>query len=236
MAKTGAQIEQDVLDILVRDSTSAVTLADLAVKSAYTELQVFRDWDAQKKTYRRLSDVDYRFALPTTEGAFKSPRQLFRVKGTVLTSDLLPALPSTDSINASPFYRRTSFEEVLHQRAVVQSQTNNSSTPNTILTQQQLYTIDNGFIEITPKVNDASNQFALMYYAIIDYVDATADWFTNNCYEYLTLKALIFMVTAMGEVDERVGSWRTLANDSLKKCLGFDIALDIGGDSLVMRG
>lgn len=233
MPYTGANIEQDVLDILNRTGTSDIAMADLAVKSAHSKLQGMRDWDAQRKTYRRLSNVNYRFAIPSD---FKSPRQLFRVAGTDLASDLIPALPSVQSVNDSPFYNKTSMEQVLAQRATTNAVSSNSSTPNSILTQTKFYTVENGFVELTPKLDDAANQVALQYYNILAYVDTVSDWFTDKCFEYLTLEALIFMVSILGEVDDRVPIWRSLLIAAMNKAQGFDIAIDIGGDALVMRG
>jgi len=233
MPYTGSNIETDVLDILNRNDASSVAIATLAVKSAHSKLQGMRDWDAQKKTYRRLANVNYRFAVPSD---LKSPRELFLVSGTDLTSDLVPALPATSPVNDAPYYRRSSMEQVLAQRAIVTAITGNSSTPQSILTRTKFFTVENGFVELVPKINDASNQLALTYYAILDYVSGTSDWFTDKCFEYLTLEALIFMVAMLGEIDDRVTTWKQLLAAALNKAEGFDISLDIGGDALVMRG
>lgn len=233
MPYTGSNIEQDILDILNRTDTSTTTLVSLAVKSAHSKLQGMRDWDAQKKTYRRLANVNYRFAIPSD---LKSPRELFLVSGSDLASDLIPLLPVTSPVNDTPYYRRSSMEQVLLQRANLNAITSNSSTPQSILTQTKFFTIENGFVEIVPKINDSSNQLAFTYYAIVDYVKAVSDWFTDKCFEYLTLEGLISTVALLGEVDDRVTVWKQLLTVALNKANGFDIAIDIGGDVLVMRG
>src|SRR3990167_562346 len=233
MAYTGSNIETDVLNIINRNDASSVALATLAVKSAHSKLQGMRDWDAQRKTYRRLANVNYRFAIPSD---LKSPRELFLVAGTDLTSDLVPALPATSPVNDAPYYKRSSMEQVLAQRAVITAITGNSSTPQSVLTRTKYFTIENGFVEIVPKINDSSNQLAFTYYGILDYVGGTSDWFTDKCFEYLTLEAMIATVALLGEVDERVAVWKSLLAAALNKAMGFDIGIDIGGDALVMRG
>ena len=231
MARTGAQIEQDVLDILNRTEASSVALTDLAVRSAHHKLQGLRDWNAQKITYRRLSNVDYHFLYPSD---FKSPVLLFRVTGTDLTSDLVPALPSTTPIAEKVFWQRTSFEQVLFNRANLQAQILGSNTQTTNETHES-YSVNGLYIELATKVADAANQFALVYYGMLDY-PAGSDWFTDNCFGWLTLEACKWMLAALGEIDPREASWNRLQILEFNKCLGLDIALDIGGDSLVMRG
>lgn len=232
MSRTGAQIEEDVLEIINRTEASSVTLVDLAVRSAHLELQGLRDWNAQRITYRRLSDVNYRFTYPS---GFKTPSLLFRVTGTDLTSDLVPALPSTTPISEKAFWTRTSFEQVLLNRANLQARILGSASQITNETHES-YAINGSYIELGTKVNDASNQFALVYYGILDYPNDSNDWFTDMCFAWLTMKACIWMWAALGEVDPRSTTFEKLLPLEFNKCIGFDVALDLGGDSLVMAG